>query len=195
MNAKQHAEAAEKTIKAIVEASIQVAVKEDDVLFKTLEFCRRECQFEMTLIGTRITWLLATQAFLVTASVIALSNALNPTMVYGVWLAAISWMIAVVGLVISYRSIDALDRARCTLDLWHGRIKLLFEAAQKAGGTRTDCIFLGRWVEPNEPFHQESLRLPNVILPRVFICFWVVLLLVSGLFSIRLFLSQCKILP
>jgi hypothetical protein len=145
---------------------------DSDAGLHTVEFIRKECQFEMNLIGTRITWLLAAQAFLVTASVFGLASALNTNVRYGWLLCALASAISVVGTIISRKTIKAVNSARYTLDLWHERMRHFAECLERNENSVWSALILGRWSEFNDPFHQESLELSNVILPRIFEWFW-----------------------
>jgi hypothetical protein len=124
----------EAQVATIIKAALQRASDDPrgETAFKLIEYFRKECQFEMNLIGMRITWLLGVQAFLVTASVFAVVNSLNPT--FGKVRAALDILscgICVIGVIICDKTLDAVDRAKCTVDAWHTRMRELFEYAPK----------------------------------------------------------------
>ena len=176
MNLDAYIQISEERIAPIIEQSLQKAASDPDGVsaLRLLEYFRKEVQFEMTLIGIRITWLLAVQAFLVTATVLSFANAMNTNEKFGGWLAILACCICLVGGTICYKTVDAVHGAKCTLDLWHRRTKRLFEIGEGLK-ERPEwlALILGRWVERDDPFHRE--REPDIILPRVFIAFWTVL--------------------
>lgn len=190
MKPKDGITGSEDRIKKLVRLAMQKAVVDPkgQRAFQLIEFYRKECQFEMNLIGIRITWLLAVQAFLVTGSVFALVNSLGGTGSVGGCLALLVCCICVIGGVISHRTLDAVDRAKCTIDIWHQRLKDIFELGQELKEPpEWIALILGRWTDLDDPYHQESLRLSNIVLPKVFIIFWIILFCSSGALAVRHF--------
>lgn len=184
---EEHIVGPEAKIRDRVNSALNVLANGDPAdAFRVLEFFRKECHFEMNLIGTRTTWLLAAQAFLVTGSVVAISNAINGRQPLSAWLAVLAAAISVIGFIISYRTKDAVDRARLTIDQWLKRTRELFCGTQSANPFWI-ALVLGRWVEGDDPFHQESLRLSNVVLPRAFMVFWSLVFAMAAYVAFQLF--------
>jgi hypothetical protein len=187
---KLRREAVESDVEPLVGSAVQaVARAKDDEAFKVLEFIRKECQFEMNLIGTRITWMLAAQAVLVSGFVYAASNALMKRTNSVGWLAVLAWLISIVGIVISWRTIQALRQAKWTIELWHRRVRSLIRESRQEVRPWHAAI-LGRWVDPDDRVHTESLQLSHVVLPWVFTIFWVLLFALTAKLAIYLF--RCR---
>jgi len=181
---------AEDAIKDVVRTALEGLAGPDKETnaFRVLQFIRDESHSEMTLIGTRLTWLLAAQAFLVTGSVIATSNALNKGVQGPGWLAVLVGLVSLVGGIISWRSIQAIEAAEWTIKLWHERLRLLIEETRKTGGREYHAMILGRWCQAEDPVHAESLKLSKLI-PITFILFWAILFLFAIGLATRLSFS------
>jgi len=188
---KDRQEAVEKKLLPLIDAAIDKLKSDDGKAYEAMNFIRKECQFEMTLIGTRVTWMLAAQAFLVAGCVLAISNGVNDRSLHRATLCLIASLICLVGGIISYRTIHALDLAGWTIELWHKRVLRVIESTEASPGP-WHSVVLGRWRDPNDTVRKESLVLAQW-LPWVFIVFWCLLLVLSGwrfVHEIRIFLGR-----
>jgi hypothetical protein len=175
--ALEQAEYAEESIRCSVSDAIHKLVTHEDSekkITELLTFYREEGRFEMSVLGTRVTWLLAAQTFLVSGSAVALSNAVTslgsqqkgnaPLWLLTVMTAAIS----VIGFLLARRSTDAIERAKVTVDLWLRRVSCIVEAHNKyeelcratsdhprtmSSATVPSWMarMLGRWIEVKQP--------------------------------------------
>jgi len=121
-----------------------------------IRFIREEVKFQHTLIGTRISWFVSAQAFLVTPFAICISNQLSRT-----------WPLAFVGIpflgiALSYLIVPGIQQAIRRIEEQHVRI----------AAYATEHL-LG----PTDPIGQKrSLRFATWV-PWIFLSFWVVVVL------------------
>jgi hypothetical protein len=123
-----------------------------------IRFIREEVKFQHTLIGTRISWFVGAQAFLVTPFAICVSNSLSRT-----------WPLAFVGIpflgiALSLLIVQGIQQAIRRIEEQHSRMKVystehLMGPADPVGQKRS--LQFARWV------------------PWIFFSFWVVVVLIG----------------
>jgi hypothetical protein len=144
----------------------------------------------MNQIGTRLTWLLTAQTFLVSGAMIAIANSLSDHTHHPAVLSFLAALVSTVGLMISLRTFQILHAAMWTIDTWHRRKRLLLRSISANAETGDAChvVTLGRWLEDTDPVHEHSLKFARWI-PRIFLIFWTILLFITGALP-TLYLSE-----
>jgi hypothetical protein len=123
-----------------------------------IRFIREEVKFQHTLIGTRISWFVSAQAFLVTPFAICVSNQLSRT-----WLLAFVG-IPFLGLALSLLIVQGIWQALRRIEEQHLRMQAY----------STEHL-----IGPPDPVGQNrSLRFATWV-PWIFLSFWVVIVFIG----------------
>jgi hypothetical protein len=123
-----------------------------------IRFIREEVKFQHSLIGTRISWFVSAQAFLVTPFAICISNQLSRT-----WLLAFVG-IPFLGIALSLLIVQGIGQALRRIEEQH---------------LRMDAYSTEHLIGPPDPIGQNrSLRFATWV-PWIFFSFWVVVVLVG----------------
>jgi hypothetical protein len=123
-----------------------------------IRFIREEVKFQHTLIGTRISWFVSAQAFLVTPFAICISNQLSKT-----WpLAFIG--IPFLGIALSLLIVQGIRQAIRRIDQQH----------QKMAAYSIDHL-----IGPPDPIGQKLSLQFATWTPWIFFCFWLMIVAIG----------------
>jgi len=134
---------------------------------EALDFVRREVAHEFSLLGTRVTWFVTCQSFLVAALVLSLTN---PDIVRAGWLA--HWLLPVLGFMLSVFVYPGILGARRTIDSWLRRQYEL--VSEPDSQTELKEVLIERFRSPpdNDFVHKLSLWFSSFLSPLLGL-FWV----------------------
>jgi len=142
----------------------QIEFEKDD--FEHFKFTREEIKFQHTLLGYRVSWYVASQAFLVTGFAISAPAADRSFVVFN-WFSY--FVLPVMGIILSLLILPAMRAARDRInDIWLLLVRYKFTNLMPA---------------LDRPSHTASLQFA-VRVPKVFIFFWAVLILMGVAFLI-----------